>query len=784
VPARTSALTLALLSLWLCLSLQRAAAQTMPAADVPSPAAVAAAPAVGNELYLEVTLNDEASGLILRFTQTKTGLRSSVDNLRQLGLDPAAFGVAGKVEFDLDAVSGLNYQYDAAAQTLSLHLADALRAPYQVMARQAERAAPSTVTPGVVLNYDAYGQIEPQSRLGLYNELRYFNASGVFSTTGTANLSDGKSNYLRYDTFWNRSDPDTLKSFQIGDTISSSLSWSRAIRMGGFQWRKSFDLRPDLLTFPVASVGGTSLVPSALSLYVNGVQQYNTTVPSGPFIVNQVAGLNGAGQATVVTRDALGRSVSTTLPLYVDTRMLAAGLSDYSIEAGLPRRDYGSSSFVYDKSPAASVSGRYGVSDTLTVETHGELAAGVYDGGAGALLRLGQAGVINASLAGSTGHWNGAQLGLGYQYIGPRFSIDAQSQRASRDYADLAVRDGSVMTRAADRLSLSLSLFGGQSVSASYVGYRAPLAPAAHIVSVGYSLTVGRDVFISMSGFEDLKLRENRGFFFNLSMAFGNVSVAAASGRQDGNVNRSVNLLRTPDFGGGFGWGLQAGSLNEARYQQAQVQYLGNYGQVSVMAQSNGATRASAVDLTGALVVMDGTVAAARQVGAGFALVSTEGVPNVPVFHENRQIGLTDSGGHLLIPNLNAYSNNQISIDSSNLPVDARIEGTQLNIVPKTLSGVLARFTVERYSAATIIIHGADGKALAAGLSVKHVESGATTLLGYDGMTFVDHLAADNHLLIGEGAARCEVRFAYERSKDAALPTIGPLTCGPVQEGH
>jgi outer membrane usher protein len=65
-----------------------------------------------------------------------------------------------------------------------------------------------------------------------------------------------------------------------------------------------------------------------------------TAVPSGPFIINQVAGINGAGQATLVTRDAAGRAVSTTLPLYVDTRMLAAGLTDYSVELGVLRRRY------------------------------------------------------------------------------------------------------------------------------------------------------------------------------------------------------------------------------------------------------------------------------------------------------------------------------------------------------------------------------------------------------------------------------------------------------------
>ena len=42
----------------------------------------------------------------------------------------------------------------------------------------------------------------------------------------------------------------------------ASLPWSRSMRLGGIQWRKNFALRPDLLTYPVASVRGTAVVPT------------------------------------------------------------------------------------------------------------------------------------------------------------------------------------------------------------------------------------------------------------------------------------------------------------------------------------------------------------------------------------------------------------------------------------------------------------------------------------------------------------------------------------------
>ena len=50
--------------------------------------------------------------------------------------------------------------------------------------------------------------------------------------------------------------------------------------------------------------------------------------------------INGAGQATVITTDALGRRVNTTVPFYVASNLLQTGMSDFSVSTGLLRRNY------------------------------------------------------------------------------------------------------------------------------------------------------------------------------------------------------------------------------------------------------------------------------------------------------------------------------------------------------------------------------------------------------------------------------------------------------------
>jgi outer membrane usher protein len=238
-----------------------------------------------------------------------------------------------------------------------------------------------------------------------------------------------------------------------------------------------------------------------------------------------------------------------------------------------------------------------------------------------------------------------------------------------------------------------------------------------------------------------------------------------------------VNAQRPPDYAGGWGWGVQAGGSGPAPYRQAQAQYLGKYGEVTAQAQDIDRHAGASLDMTGAWVLMDNTVLPSRRIDDGFALVSTDGVAGVPVLHENRVIGTTDGGGHLLIPDLNAYQHNQVSIDSMKLPADARIATTAMDLVPKSHAGVLAGFRVTRYSAASVILREPDGTLLPPGSRVHHVESGGETIVGYDGLTFIENLQRDNHLEVDNGAAHCSVEFTYERPANGSLPTIGPLTC-------
>lgn len=744
----------------------------------PMPAAAMMTQARTQEVYLDVRLDGEPTGMLSRFRDSGDGrLYARGQELAALGLDIGRMGVAPDQEVLLDVLPGLRYRYTPALQEVDLSIAPALRTTYRVDARGMAPTPPATPGRGLLLNYEIYAQTRRESPLAAWSEQRYFDRRGVFSNTGTLHWNDQMNSYVRFDTNWTHSDPQTLRSLQLGDAISSSLTWSRAVRLGGLQWRRNYNLRPDLITFPIPALGGTAAVPTAVDVYINNVRRYTGNVPTGPFVLNDITGISGAGLANVITRDALGRDVSTAIPIYIDTRLLAADLSSYSVELGFLRRNYGMRSFDYERSPAASASGRYGLSDAWTVEGHAEAASGLANAGVGLLARLGTAGVANASLSGSTGRQHGAQVGLGYQYLDEHYSLDIQAQRQLGDHGDLASLGGAPGVRSNTRATFSLPLGQGNTASLSYIGLRYRGADTAHVASASYLMSLAGQVVLSLSAFKDFSQNQGVGGFANLSIALGNISAGMSVGRQNGETQLGASAVRPADYGGGWGWGTQAGQARSSRYGRAWGQYLGRYGEaIATVEQYSGETSAS-LNLAGAVALMQGTAMPARRIHDGFALVSTDGTPGIPVMHQNRVIGRTNAAGYLLVPELNAYQRNDIEIDTLSLPASASIPVSSRTVVPQARSGVLAHFPILQQAAAVLLLADEAGGPLPVGAHVLHEESDEVGVVGYDSMTFLSRLSDRNVVVVTYEGGRCSAAFEYVRPDDGSLPTVGPVTC-------
>nr|WP_238340995.1 fimbria/pilus outer membrane usher protein [Pseudomonas mosselii] len=753
--------------------------------DLPPPPSEHAAIADAT-LYLDLLVNQVAKAELVPVQQRAGRLYLASEVLREAGIrlpgEPQG-------EVALDEVPGLHSDYDSQNQRLLLQVPPTWLPDQQVGERNLYPASDARSSFGALLNYDAYlnDTDEGGSYLAAWNELRLFDDWGTFSTTGQWRQSfngaqaQGRQGFLRYDTTFRYTDEQRLLTYEAGDLVTGALPWTTSVRVGGLQLSRDFGARPDLVTYPLPAFAGEAAVPTSLDLFINGYKSSSTELQPGPYTLTNVPFINGAGEAVVVTTDALGRQVSTTLPFYVTSSLLAKGLSDFSVAAGSLRRDYAVRDFAYGPG-VASATLRHGVSDYFTLETHAESAESMMLGGLGGNLRLGTFGVLNAALTQSRFEGDtGQQVALGYQYNSRRIGFNYQRVQRHGDYADLSLVD-SPFTRLSQRseqatLSLNLDRYG--SLGAGYFDVRAGDGTRTRLINMSWSKPLWRNSSLYLSanrevGDSQWAVQAQLVIPFDLrgTLAF------SAERSKDGQDLQRVNYSQAVPVGGGVGYNLgYATGGNRDDYRQADLTWRLQSVQLQVGAYGSSGEMTRWADASGSLVLMDAGLFAANRIDDAFVVVSTSGYADVPVRYENQQIGRTDRNGHLLVPYSSGYYRGKYEIDPMDLPADVLAPQVEQRVAVRRGSGYLLEFPLKRVLAASLVLVDADQQELKLGSRVRHQESGGEAVVGWDGLVYLENLAPHNRLQVDKAdGGQCQVAFDLPEGQ-GPIPLIGPLVC-------
>lgn len=767
-----------------------ASAATATANPAPADAALAvdtsgAMSAVGaDDLYLGVTVNGADKGLA-HFGYRGGNLLASAATLRALGLIVPA-DMPDPVR--LSALAGVKVDYDAAQQTVAIVAPlKMLSLPTHVLDVRNIHPRRASASPGVLLNYDLYGTWDGHNgdTLSAYTELRAFNDHGVLSSTALSRFmrTDGadQDSTVRLDTNWSTSFPDSMLTLRLGDTLTSATAWSRPTRIGGVQFGTNFALQPYFITAPLPQFLGSATLPSQVELYIDGMKQYSGQLPAGNFRLDTLPNINGAGQAQMVLTNALGQVTTLNFSIYNTRALLKQGLSDWSAELGFVRENYGLQSFDYGNDPVASGTWRRGVSNTFTAEAHGEATDGLIDAGVGGDWLLGMAGVLSGSVARSNYRGTGgSQVNLGYQWNDNRFSFGFNGIRSSSGYRDVAALYGAPPARLSVSGQAGVSLDSLGNFGVSYVQLRYPDQPGMRYAGAYWFKSLGRRWSMSLTANQNLAEPHDRSAFFSLSLSLDNNTYLNTGVVHDDQGTRfTAAASHAAPTEGGWGWLAQWQQGNDGNNNgHAELDYLNTYGQVRAGAYSFGGDTTGYAGANGSLVLMGGHVFAARSIYDSFAVVSTDGVPNVPVQLENNLVGTTDKRGLLLVTPLNAYQNNHLGIDPMSLPADVRIAHVNAIATPADRAGTLVDFGIAPIRAASVILTDGSRKPLPLGSTVRiHGQAGEPALVGYDGAVYLDTLETHNVLDVTmPDGSTCHAAFDYAEHGDG-IPQIGPLTC-------
>ncbi len=738
------------------------------------------------ELYLELVVNQMSSGNVVIVHQRSGRLYVARDDLQAAGI---AFPVAVGEQVALDSVDGLHSDYDSQAQRLVLEVPPSWLPDQRIGNRSLFPGGEAFSSFGALLNYDAYlnDTDDVGSSLSVWNELRLFDSWGTFSTTGQwrepisgRNFESGRRGFLRYDTTFRYTDEARLLTLEAGDVISGSLPWTSSVRLGGVQVSRDFSVRPDLVTYPLPAFAGEAAVPSSVDLFINGYKSASADLQPGPYTLTNVPYINGAGNAVVVTTDAQGRQVSTTLPFYVTSTLLQKGLMDYSVAAGSLRRDYGLRDFGYGPALTAA-SLRYGVSDSFTLESHAEAAENLALGGVGGNLLVGTFGVVNAAVSQSRFESrSGRQVSLGYQYNSQRIGFNYQRLERYGDYADLTLLDSpwTRLSKRSEQMTVSLNLERYGSLGAGYFDVRAGDESRTRLLNLSWSKSLWGNTSLYLSanrevGGGEWATQAQLVIPFDL---YGTLSLSAER-NQNGESIQRVNYSHAVPSEGGVGYNLGYAGGDQEAYRQADLTWrlqsvqlqAGTYG------TREGMTRWA--DASGSLVWMDAGLFAANRINDAFVVVSTDGFADVPVRYENQTVGRTDSKGHLLVPWSSAYYRGKYEIDTLELPANVRAQNVEQRVAVRRGAGYLLNFPLSRVRAASIELVDANHQDLPLGSQVLHQQSGGLAVVGWDGLVYLEGLAAQNTLEVQiAGGGRCQVQFPLADDQDD-VPLIGPLVC-------
>ncbi|HET7731921.1 MAG TPA: fimbria/pilus outer membrane usher protein [Usitatibacter sp.] len=764
------------------------------AAQSPSPAS----PPADRPLPLDVVVNGAKTGTWI-FVERGGSLyapREAFEEWRvQLRPDAPAIQFQGQEYRALSAVPGFKSKIDFANQSVELTFSPQAFAMLRMTRELEKRPVVSPVLPSVFANYDiSYSTSSPRGAntardLGVLSEVGVSNDWGVLTTSSAArNLTDDpdvgqRRTWLRLETTFTRDFPDENRTLRIGDTATRRAMWGRDVYFGGVRFGTNFALTPGFVSQPLPAVTGLSAAPSTVELYVNDVLRQTSSVPPGPFVIDNFPTVTGNGEARLVVRDLLGRETVIVQSFFSSAQMLARGLTDWSAEAGTVREDLGVRSNEYGEAFAAGT-WRHGFSNTLTVEGRAEATRKLKLIGAGMLTVLPWNVVAKAALVGtqhttlgSGGHWL-----MGLEYQGLRGGASIEVARSSDGFRELGQLENAsrIREQVAGNLTYATETFG--TFGLAYADIRRFDATRIQTISGNYSMRVGEKGTLTMTASKVLSGGTGSavGMTLLLPLDDGIVTNATVNKRGD-KKDHYLAAVHNPGVDGDLGWRVLAGEQQNQRRAEGGLYYQGNHGALTADASLSPAQRAVRVGAMGGLVFADGHLFTTRRADESFALVEIAGYRDVGVgLGGGGVLARTDEAGIALVPRLLPYLNNSVRINARELPINAELATIEQNAVPAWRSGVKVVFPVRSGRGALLRIVFQDNEPAPPGAVIQVEGDKEEFYVARRGEAFVTGLKPVDKVTLRWNGQRCDLEVKLPAESADEIPRVGPLLCKGV----
>jgi|GEM_PF-211210 len=665
----------------------------------------------------------------------------------------------GEPFYQVDHLDGVQSSFDDRTLTLNITLPAS-----GFESTDVETARRSTLPPqsgrGAFLDYDALFLTGDgvRERLDALLEVGAFNEHGVLVSDFRLGDITEDTELVRLETSLTKDFPDQRVTARLGDSVTSSGSLGRPVRFGGVQVASNFATDPNFVTFPLPTIGGLAEQNSVAEVFLNNTVRVSEDVPAGPFEIDNLPVVTGAGEVQLRVTDLLGREQFLTQSYYVSPRLLKEGLSDYSVELGFEREGFNVDNFDYGR-PLLIGNESYGFTDELTGDVRAEISDDRQAFGLGGAALLGNYGLVSAGVIGSRDDdvGGGYEAFADYEYRGRNFNIGLRTAYADEDFRQIG-QDQEPVKRT-DQVALGVGLGAAGRVGAILINTETRNDQDRRSVVTNYSVPLGPGSFL-LSGLGVIKPEEDYALTASYSLPLSPIrSITATANVRDEASGARLQYRRGrggSDLGASYRLATEIGETprrvdGTLRYDAAQAT-----AQLDTVFSEDQLT--ARANVSGSVGLVDGRPALSRRLGRAFGMVSLPGHPDVTVYLENREVGQTDKDGFLFLPRLNPYQENRIRIRAEDLPLDTEIEAEELVAVPYERSGVQVAFNVKTNRSALATLLDAEGSPLPAGMEMVTSDGKLEARVADQGLTYIK----------GEGTGRTDL---------VSKPGLPPFRC-------
>lgn len=664
------------------------------------------------EAMLGVQVNLEAKGDYLVLVAQDGDILVREEDLPRLGLGGLAgqkIRIEGADYVPLRSVTGVSYTLDMDRLVLAIR-ADPRTLTGRQLIDLGPKASAYVLRPDPAGSYFNYNVTRTHDAVGNANDFageagarlgKFLLSSDAYSMQDPLT---GARRSARLSTSLTRDNRETLERLVLGDYLGvQSGPLASSLRLGGVSFSRRFSIDPYYVRFPGQVVAGTAALPSEVFVYSNGVLVRRERVTPGGFELQNLVNVPGLQLTEVVVRDVLGNEQRISDPFYYSESLLRPGLSEYSFDAGVERRQFGIRSADYGK-PGFSAFYRRGVSSALTLGGHAEGLDGRGNFGPSASLGVGAFGVVNLHAA----HGGGNAWSAAHSFHSVRWSTNVALKREARDFERAAPELlGNRRYDFAAAASHALTAASGVSLT---VTAAAPWDGAvSRSTALGYRRRLTRDLYLSATARHTSALSTSSEVLLTLSWHFdaaGMRHLASAQARRD--TNGSGGLLQlaggNPDAEGlvyRVNAEARAGDNGSGNVINPMLQWNARRAVLRAEHFRDSATGNDRTQLgvQGGVATVGGAWALSRPVADSFAIVRVGSLPGVRVYANNQTVGTTDHSGTVFVPRLASYFENPIAIEDKDLPVNYIVPRARFIVAPALRSGVLLDFNARAVTA-------------------------------------------------------------------------------------